>query len=503
MPENYDMADDVKASTFMTETEVQATVASNVNDNREGDFPPPPKGGAATKAVEENTVNKDDPDISRPLSIEDIIKNKQLSPETLTEIINAAQNDNLFPTKKLNGKELTDKINELREWVDTEENRLKSIPFSIELYSQKKAVLQVRAAYVLVLECLIGEALRQIPRLNGTNSKSEGRASGQERTKSQIIKEDYGLSPRLARDFQHLTWDGVKAALELALRQNDVPTRALALSKSASIRAKQNKNNKKIKHTKFILDYMEETETKTLELEKPMYITTLFSNISIGLSRIHELNLHCRVAAEWDKTRAHWHELLYPDCHMVQGDFTSDECFNETLEWHKKQGCEIVMAILICFPYIARQIWNFVLPALYENERRFIKSIIFSSSLMFILGVIFCLIFILPLIIKFGLSFRTADIKAVLGISNVIGLSLQLAVIFGLMFQFPLITYMLIRSGITSYAAVAAKRPYIFTAILIIAAILTPPDIVSQLMLAVPTYILFELGLYCSRKFAP
>lgn len=110
---------------------------------------------------------------------------------------------------------------------------------------------------------------------------------------------------------------------------------------------------------------------------------------------------------------------------------------------------------------------------------------------------------ILPLIIKFGLSFRTADIKAVLGISNVIGLSLQLAVIFGLMFQFPLITYMLIRSGITSYAAVAAKRPYIFTAILIIAAILTPPDIVSQLMLAVPTYILFELGLYCSRKFAP
>lgn len=134
----------------------------------------------------------------------------------------------------------------------------------------------------------------------------------------------------------------------------------------------------------------------------------------------------------------------------------------------------LVLDILICFPYIARQIWNFVLPALYENERRFIKSIIFSSSLMFILGVIFCLIFILPLIIKFGL-----------------------------MFQFPLITYMLIRSGITSYTAVAAKRPYVFTAILIIAAILTPPDIVSQLMLAVPTYILFELGLYCSRKFAP
>lgn len=82
-----------------------------------------------------------------------------------------------------------------------------------------------------------------------------------------------------------------------------------------------------------------------------MYITTLFSNISIGLARIHELNLHCRVAAEWDKTRAHWHELLYPDCHMVQGDFTSDKCFNEALEWHKKQGCDIIMASCCCEPF--------------------------------------------------------------------------------------------------------------------------------------------------------
>ena len=117
-----------------------------------------------------------------------------------------------------------------------------------------------------------------------------------------------------------MTWDGVKAAIELALRQNDIPTRALALSKSASIKAKQNKNNKRIKHTKFVLDYIEETEDKTLLLKQPMYITTLFSNISLGLARIDELNLHCRVAAEWDPTRAQWHERLYPDCHMVQGD---------------------------------------------------------------------------------------------------------------------------------------------------------------------------------------
>lgn len=160
----------------------------------------------------------------------------------------------------------------------------------------------------------------------------------------------------------------------------------------------------------------------------------------------------------------------------------------------------VVLDLLVCFPYIARQVWNFVLPALYENERRFIKSIVLTSSILFITGVLFCIFVILPLIINFGISFTTSDIKAVFGISNIIGIALWLSVVFGLMFQFPLITYSLIRSGIASYEAVKSKRPYIFVGILIIAAVLTPPDIVSQLMLAVPTYLLFEIGLFFSVK---
>lgn len=148
----------------------------------------------------------------------------------------------------------------------------------------------------------------------------------------------------------------------------------------------------------------------------------------------------------------------------------------------------VVLDLLICFPYIARQIWKFLLPALYDNERRFIKSIVFASSGLFIIGVLFCIFFILPLIINFG-------------ISNIIGLALMLSVIFGLMFQFPLITYSLIRAGIASYEGIKNKRPYIFVAILIIAGILTPPDIVSQLMLTIPTYLLFEAGLFAARKY--
>lgn len=160
----------------------------------------------------------------------------------------------------------------------------------------------------------------------------------------------------------------------------------------------------------------------------------------------------------------------------------------------------VVLDFLCCFPYIARQIWQFVVPALYENERKFIKSIVFSSSALFIIGVLFCLFFILPLIINFGISFSTSEIKAMFGISNIIGLALMLSIIFGLMFQFPIITYSLIRFNITSYESVKNKRSYIFVGILIIAGILTPPDIVSQLMLTIPTYLLFELGLWSARK---
>ena len=161
----------------------------------------------------------------------------------------------------------------------------------------------------------------------------------------------------------------------------------------------------------------------------------------------------------------------------------------------------IVLAFLCCFPYIARQIWQFIVPALYENERKFIKSIVFISSALFIIGVLFCLFFILPLIINFGISFSTSEIKAMFGISNIIGLALMLSIIFGLMFQFPIITYSLIRFNITSYESIKNKRSYVFVGILIIAGILTPPDIVSQLLLTIPTYLLFEIALWTAKKY--
>lgn len=158
-----------------------------------------------------------------------------------------------------------------------------------------------------------------------------------------------------------------------------------------------------------------------------------------------------------------------------------------------------VLDLIICFPYIAKQVWNFCVPALYEHERKFIKSVVFVSSILFILGSLFCLFVILPLIINFGMSFSTSNIQAVLGISNVVNLSLWMILAFGLMFQLPLITHALIKSEIVSYETIKKGRPYVIVVLLIIAGILTPPDILSQIMLFTPTYLLFELGLLFSK----
>ena len=154
----------------------------------------------------------------------------------------------------------------------------------------------------------------------------------------------------------------------------------------------------------------------------------------------------------------------------------------------------IVIDFIICFPYIAKKIWDFLLPALYEHE-----SVVIVSSLLFASGAAFCIFLILPLIINFGVSFSTENIQAVFNISNVVTLALWMSVAFGLMFQVPLITIALIKSGIISYESVADKRSYVIVGLLIVAGILTPPDVMSQLMLAVPTYLLFEAGLLFSK----
>lgn len=158
-----------------------------------------------------------------------------------------------------------------------------------------------------------------------------------------------------------------------------------------------------------------------------------------------------------------------------------------------------VLALVLGFPYIIYKIWQFLLPALYDKEKKFVKTAVFCSTFLFILGVAICIGFVLPLIIKFSMSFATEQIKPILGISNFIVLSGWLMLAFGLMFQFPIAIYFLVRFDIVSLENLKNKRPYIVVILLIVAAILTPPDVVSQILLFVPTYLLFELGLFFAK----
>ena len=159
----------------------------------------------------------------------------------------------------------------------------------------------------------------------------------------------------------------------------------------------------------------------------------------------------------------------------------------------------LVIDLIICFPYIAKQLWNFILPALYDHERKPLKTILLVSCGLFTTGVGFSLFVILPLIISFGLSFATANIQPMLRISDIINLVLWMSIVFGLMFQIPVLTYYLIKSDVISYETIADKRPYVIVLLLIISAFLTPPDIISQLVLCIPTYLLFETGLLVSK----
>lgn len=155
-----------------------------------------------------------------------------------------------------------------------------------------------------------------------------------------------------------------------------------------------------------------------------------------------------------------------------------------------------VIAFIIGFPFIIYKVWKFLLPALYDKEKKFLKTVVFCSSFLFVLGATMCVGFVLPLIIKFSMSFATEQIQPILGISNFLGLSGWLMLAFGLMFQFPIAIYFSVKFSIVSVNTLKNKRPYIIVIMLFIAAIVTPPDVVSQLLLFVPTYILFELGLF-------
>lgn len=163
----------------------------------------------------------------------------------------------------------------------------------------------------------------------------------------------------------------------------------------------------------------------------------------------------------------------------------------------------LILGAVLASPYITFKLWRFLLPALYENERRMCRRWLVFAAVLFIAGAAFCVGAILPLIVRFASSFASDYLRPVLGLSNFLSLAGALIVAFGAMFQMPVAVFIAVRFGLVRVEALRRGRPYVLIVILIIAAILTPPDIVSQLLLATPTWLLFEFGLFLAARAVP
>ncbi|XSG86026.1 MAG: twin-arginine translocase subunit TatC [Methylohalobius sp. ZOD2] len=162
----------------------------------------------------------------------------------------------------------------------------------------------------------------------------------------------------------------------------------------------------------------------------------------------------------------------------------------------------LVAAIFATMPFSLYQIWVFVAPGLYRHEKRLLLPLLAASTVLFYAGAAFAYFVVLPLVFQFMTATAPLGVSVMTDISRYLDFVLTLFFAFGVAFEVPIATILLIWSGITTRKALAAKRPYVIVAAFVIGMLLTPPDVISQTLLAVPVWLLYELGLLFSRPFA-
>lgn len=160
-----------------------------------------------------------------------------------------------------------------------------------------------------------------------------------------------------------------------------------------------------------------------------------------------------------------------------------------------------VAAIFLTSPAIFYQLWAFIAPGLYEEEKKYIVPIAFVSALFFIAGAAFCYLVVFPFAFSFFLSYSTPEIEVTPKISDYLSFVLKLVFAFGLIFEMPVFTLFLARMGIVTASLMRKWRKYAIVAIFILAAILTPPDVMSQLLMACPMLALYELSIWVAVIF--
>lgn len=159
----------------------------------------------------------------------------------------------------------------------------------------------------------------------------------------------------------------------------------------------------------------------------------------------------------------------------------------------------VFVAAFVAMPYILYQIWSFVAPGLYKKEKKIAIPILSSSIFLFYTGVAFSYFIVLKGVLKFFIMFAPQNVLPMTDIDSYLNFALKLFMVFGLTFEIPVVTLLLILVGIVSIQGLEDKRRYIIVGCFAVAAVVTPPDGVSMLMLAIPMWLLFELGLFLAK----
>jgi sec-independent protein translocase protein TatC len=161
----------------------------------------------------------------------------------------------------------------------------------------------------------------------------------------------------------------------------------------------------------------------------------------------------------------------------------------------------LLVAFLVALPYSLYQLWSFVAPGLYKHEKRLVYPLLASSVFLFYLGIAFVYFILLPMMFTILPSFAPAGTVVQPDIGFYLDFVIMMSMAFGFGFEMPIATILLISTGMTTAEKLKKKRPYVIVGAFVVGMLLTPPDVVSQIMLAIPMWILFELGIYLSKFF--
>jgi len=159
----------------------------------------------------------------------------------------------------------------------------------------------------------------------------------------------------------------------------------------------------------------------------------------------------------------------------------------------------LILAVFLTMPWSLYQVWAFVAPGLYQQEKRLALPIVFSSTVLFYAGMAFAYFAIMPLFFAFLTGTAPEGVAVMTDINHYLAFVLTMFFAFGVAFEVPVATVLLVLAGVLTPDALVAKRPYIIVGAFVIGMLLTPPDVISQTLLAVPMWLLFELGVFVSR----